>query len=298
MTIHRPTLALAALVLSLSTQAQIVGPAMRAAVDDEIRTVIDIGSAAADIDHRLPGDLPTPVQRYLRFTGADRAAPARFARFRFEGEVRLPITGDATAVAHSTPWMRTRGAQYMAMSRGGLGYVWDSRWEMGPDAGIDVRDLYLQGRTHVWAVRSDGRVMVDEAHSEIGRTYMLRFFAEATQSPTMLRPVPHLRWEAVDAGRARAVVRDGDLEARMVCSFLETGELTRCESDDRMLRYNGDVAQRWIPARWVMTRGDYRDIGGVRVPTTMSVSWVLPGGEYEQVRARTTALDFDVRQPY
>jgi len=274
--------------------AQVIQPGMRAQIDTEIRALIAAGAAPAAVDPALPADLPDPVRRYLAYTGADRATPARFARFRFDGEVRLPLTGDARAVERSTPWMRTEGAQYMAMSRDGLGYVWDSRWLVGSDARIDVRDLYFRGRSHVWAVRDDGRVLVDDRHDAIGKTYMLRFFAEATQSPTMLRPGPHLRWEAVDAGRARAVVRDGELEARMVCSFEASGALTRCESDDRMFRYSGDVAERWVSARWVMTRGDYREFGGLRVPTTMSVSWVLPGGEYEQVRSRTTALDFDV----
>lgn len=293
-----PLLPLFAATLALSAHAQVAEPTMRAAVDAEIRSLMEAGRSNAVVDASLPADLPAPVRNYLRYTGADSARPARFARFRFEGEVRLPIQGDARSVERATPWMRTQGMQYMVLASGGLGYVWDSRWAMGDDARIDVRDLYFEGRTHVWAVRSDGRVLIDDRHGEIGRTYMLRLFAEATQSPTMLRPGRHLRWEPVDDRRARAVVRDGSLEARMVCDFEPGGALTRCESDDRMLRFNGDVRERWVNARWVMTRGDYREFGGLRVPTTMSVTWQLPGGDFEQVRARTTAIDFDVLQPY
>lgn len=289
-------LLLAAALLPL--RAQVLEPAMRARVDAEIRSLLEAGAAAPVVDRELPADLPAPVRAYLRYTGADRVPPARFARFRFDGEVRLPILGDAQGVERSTPWMRTQGMQYMVMSERGLGYVWDSRWLVGEDGRIDVRDLYLDGRTHVWAVRHDGRVMVDDQHGELGRTYMLRFFAEATQSPTMLRPGKHLRWEAVDERHARAVVQDGVLQARMLCRFETDGALTRCESDDRMLRYSGDVRERWVPARWVMTRGDYQPMAGLRVPTRLSVSWQFPGGEYEQVRARTTAIDFDVLQPY
>lgn len=282
----------------LPLHAQVLAPAMRGVVDAEIRAMLVAAEAAPVVEPQLPADLPAPVRRYLRFTGADRVPPNRFARFRFDGEVRLPITGDAQAVTRSTPWMRTEGVQYMVMTERGLGYVWDSRWWMGEDMRIDVRDLYADGRTHVWAVRQDGRVMVDDSHGELGRTYMLRFFAEATQSPTMLRPGRHLRWEPVDEARARAVVQDGGLQARMVCSFDPEGALTQCESDDRMLRYNGDVAERWVAARWIMVRGEYREVGGLRVPTLLSVRWQFPGGVFEQVRARTTAIDFDVVQAY
>lgn len=287
-----------ALISTPNAFAGVSRPEMRQRVDTEISELVRIAKAAPAVDAATLASLPAPVRRYLAYTGADRAPVARFSRFRFVGEVRLPISGTARGVTQATPWMPTQGEQYMALSAQGLGYVWDSTWQQGPDVSIDVRDLYSRGDTHIWAVRSDGRVLVDERHDDINRTYMIRFFAEATQSPTMLLPGRNLQWEAVDERRARAKVRDGALTASMVCDFTDEGALTRCESDDRLLRFTGDVAQRWIPARWVMKRGDYKNFGALRVPTTMSVVWQLPDGEFEQVRSTTQALDFDVAEPY
>ena len=287
-----------ALITATTASAGVSRPEMRQRVDTEINELVRIAKAAPAVDATTLAALPAPVRRYLAYTGADRAPTARFARFRFTGEVRLPITGTARGVTQATPWMPTQGEQYMALSTEGLGYVWDSTWQQGSDVRIDVRDLYSRGDTHIWAVRSDGRVLVDERHDDINRTYMIRFFAEATQSPTMLLPGRNLQWEAVDERRARAKVRDGALTASMVCEFTDEGVLTRCESDDRLLRFTGDVAQRWIPARWVMKRGDYKSFGALKVPTTMSVIWQLPDGEFEQVRSTTHALDFDVTEPY
>jgi hypothetical protein len=295
---RRPIFMLLALAGAAASQAGVTRPAMRERVDRDIADLVAVAQAPAAVDTATLATLPAPVQRYLAYTGADRAPAARFTRFRFEGEVRLPLTGGARGVTSATPWMPTRGEQYMALSTQGLGYVWDSVWQQGPDTRIDVRDLYAKGDTHIWAVRSDGRVMVDERHDDINRTYMIRFFAEATQSPTMLLPGRHLRWEAVDDRRARAHVKDGALSASMLCSFEADGALTRCESDDRLLRFSGDVPQRWVGARWVMTRSDYRPFGALRVPTTMSVSWLMPEGEFEQVRAKTIEVDFDVATPY
>lgn len=295
----RPGLPILLMAAALSTaHAGVARPEMRERVDAEIADLVRIAGAPAAVAPPALESLPPPVRRYFAYTGADRAEPARFVRFRFTGEVRLPIEGGAQGVTRATPWMATNGEQYMALSTAGLGYVWDSTWQQGPELRIDVRDLYARGDTHIWAVRSDGRVMVDERHDEIRRTYMIRFFAEATQSPTMLWPGPNLQWEPVDAQHARARVRDGELAASMVCRFDDEGALTRCESDDRLLRFTGEVAQRWVPARWVMTRGDYRRMGALRVPTTMSVTWILPGGAFEQVRATTQALEFDVPAAY
>jgi hypothetical protein len=294
----RSLFTLLALAAAAAAQAGVTQPVMRERIDREIADLVALARAPAAVDATTLAALPAPVQRYLAYTGADRAPAARFTRFRFEGEVRLPLTGSARGVTRATPWMRTRGEQYMALSTEGLGYVWDSVWQQGPDTSIDVRDLYARGDTHIWAIRSDGRVMVDERHDDINRTYMIRFFAEATQSPTMLLPGRHLRWEAVDAQSARAHVRDGALNASMLCRFDADGALTRCESEDRLLRFAGDVPQRWVGARWVMTRSDYRPLGALRVPTTMSVTWQLPDGDFEQVRAKTTAVDVDTAAPY
>jgi hypothetical protein len=294
----RSLFALLAVAGGSAAQAGVTQPAMRERIDREIADLVTLAKAPAAVDASMLAALPAPVRRYVAYTGADRAPAARFTRFRFEGEVRLPITGTARGVTRATPWMATRGEQYMALSEQGLGYVWDSVWQQGPDTTIDVRDLYAKGDTHIWAMRSDGRVMVDERHDDINRTYMIRFFAEATQSPTMLLPGRHLRWEAVDEQRARAHVKDGTVTASMLCSFEADGALTRCESDDRLLRFAGDVPQRWVGARWVMTRGDYRPFGALRLPTAMSVRWLMPDGDFEQVRAKTVAVDFDTAEPY
>jgi hypothetical protein len=296
---YLPGLAVIALVGTCATAAAgVTRPEMRARVDAELADLVQLSRAAPAVNTTELAGLPPPVRRYLAYTGADRAPAARFARFRFTGEVRLPVTGTAEGVARATPWMATQGEQYMVLSSAGLGYIWDSTWQQGSEMQIDVRDLYARGDAHIWAVRSDGQVMVDERHDEANRTYMIRFFAEATQSPTMLLPGPHLQWEPIDAWHARARVRDGTLAASMVCRFEDDGALSRCESDDRLLRYTGEVPQRWVPARWVMTRSDYRVFGPVRVPTRMSVRWLLPGGEFEQVRATTQTLEFDVAAPY
>ncbi len=287
-----------ALTGAMDVLAGVGRPEMRQRVDSEINHLVSIAKAAPVVDATKLAGLPAPVRRFMTYTGADKVPAARFTRFRFTGEVRLPITGSAKGVARSTPWMPTQGEQYMALSDQGLGYVWDSTWQQGPDVSIDVRDLYARGDTHIWAIRNDGRVLVDERHDDINRTYMIRFFAEATQSPTMLLPGRHLQWEPIDERRARAQVRDGSLTASMVCEFTDEGALTQCVSDDRLLRFTGDVAMRWVPAKWVMKRGDYKHFGPLKVPTTMSVIWQLPDGEFEQVRSTTHTVDFDVAEPY
>ena len=290
----RRALAGASLALALlapwPSAAQSPVAAMRQQVDAEIATLQAHASQRAVVDPARLADLPPPVRRYFAYTGADSAPPTRLARYRFEGAVRIPLTGDRAHVANATPWLSATGQQVMGLSALGLDYVWDSQWQ-SPAGTIAVRDASLAGKTHIWALRADGRVMMDERDESIDRTYMVRFFAEATQAPAMLLPSPHLRWEPLSDTAARAVLRHGPTEARMECHFEPSGALSRCESDDRLLRYSGDVPERWIAARWIMTRTDYQPMAGLRLPTRMGVRWRLAGGEeFEQVRARITEV--------
>lgn len=284
------------LAAALPAIAAAMPSAMRQQVDAEIERLQAHAEHAPAVDTAALAHLPAPVRRYLAYTGADRTPPARVASYRFSGEVRIPLTGDRARVATATPWLPAKGQQVMALSSQGLGYVWDSRWQ-SPAGHIDVRDAYLDGQTHIWAIRVDGRVMMDERDPAIDRTYMVRFFAEATQSPTMLMPSSWLRWEPISDGAARAVLRHGATQASMDCHFEPDGALTRCESDDRLLRYSGDVPERWIAARWIMTRTDYQLLDGLRLPTRMTVHWRLGESEFEQVRARIESVAFTPPAP-
>lgn len=297
----------ALLVAMPGAEAQVVQPAMRVRVDAELAQLramaretarpptaeLSAGSSAPAGGGALDvAALPEPLRRYVAYTRLDPRQRVRLVRIRFQGEVRLPQTGDREAVAAATPWMALSGTQTMVLSAAGLGYVWDTRWT-NPRFAVDVRDRYVNGQTHIWALRDDGQVLMDEGDASLARTYLIRFFAEATQAPAMLMPGPHLRWEAVDAHSARAHMRDGAVAASMLCRFDAEGALTQCESGGRLLRYSGEVRERWIPARWVMVRGNYKETAGLRLPTTMSIRWVLPGGEFEQVRESIDEVLFD-----
>jgi hypothetical protein len=280
----RPTAAVALAAVSIGATAQVEQPSVRARVDGDLTQLRTLARGAPVV--RLdPAALPSPLRRYVAYTRLDQQPrPVRHAVVRFSGEVRLPQTGSRDGVQLATPWMRMRGTQTMALSANGLGYVWDTHWT-NPRFGIDVRDRYMNGQTHIWAVRDDGTTLMDEGDAAIAPTYLVRFFAEATQAPAMLMPGAHLRWDAIDDSSARAHLRDGMVKASMVCRFAPDGALTQCETDERLLRFSGDVPERWVPVRWRMTRGDYREMAGMRLPTTMSVRWMFPGGDWEQVRA-------------
>ncbi len=52
-------------------------------------------------------------------------------------------------------------------------------------------DRHVSGQTHIWAMRDDGQVLIDEGDLAMAGAYLIRFFAEATQAPARLLPGPY-----------------------------------------------------------------------------------------------------------
>lgn len=132
--------------------------------------------------------------------------------------------------------------------------------------------------------------MRQQVDAEIERLQAHADHAPAVDPTALERlPAPVHRYLAhTGADRAaRAVLRHGSTQASMDCHFESSGALTRCESDDRLLRYSADV-----PERWIMTRTDYQVLGDLRLPTRMTAHWRLGESEFEQVRARIESVAF------
>lgn len=67
--------------------------------------------------------------------------------------------------------------------------------------------------------------------------------------------------------------------------FDSEGDIVRASSGARPFR-QGDT---WLPPPWSGEFGDYRELGGMRMPTSAEVGWDLPGGRFVYWRGRVTS---------
>ena len=142
-------------------------------------------------------DLPEPARRYLRHAIAPGTPLARIVRLEMDGSMlprpggpRAGLTADEVLAPH-------------------VGFTWTAR----------VRMFGLPVRVHDHYFRNEGRVSVDilgvipvarESGADVTRSSRGRLVAEAVWCPTALVG-PDVRWEDVDADRARFTLTvDGD----------------------------------------------------------------------------------------
>ncbi|HSU04104.1 MAG TPA: DUF6544 family protein, partial [Acetobacteraceae bacterium] len=108
------------------------------------------------------------------------------------------------------------------------------------------------------------------------RGELMRYLAELPWAPHALLQNRSLSFRQIDRNSVEvsAPCADGPACVRLV--FAGT-DVARIEADDRP-RIEG---RRIVPRPWTGRFADWRELGGVRVPTRAEVSWILPSGPFE-----------------
>ena len=187
------------------------------------------GSAETKSVPRRPSldRLPPPVEKYLHLVLQDRRRIVGLARFTQTGDLRTDVT--------SAHWMRFYAEEIVAPSS--VGFQWDARVRIAPLLHLRVRDSYVSDE-------GAGRVSLLSAFTvsdERGGTFLnsgelYRYLAEAVWYPTALVPREELRWKAIDANKAQAVLTHAGVTVSLDFVFNDTGEVTAVSTPSRYAR--------------------------------------------------------------
>jgi hypothetical protein len=225
--------------------------------------------------------LPAPVVRYFRTTLTPGQPMVRTARLRQSGEFRTRLDDDS--------WSRFDALQYATASP--PGFVWDARIRMAPLLDIRVRDVYRQGAGGMLgSLGSIFTVLDTETSPELSSGALQRFLAESVWLPTALLPGRGVRWTALDDSSATATLRDHDVEVSLEFRFNAAGDVIGVYTPARYREQDGE----FVPTPWVGTFAAHDTRGGMRVPLTGEVAWVMPEGEQPYWRGRIDRIDYEL----
>jgi hypothetical protein len=121
----------------------------------------------------------------------------------------------------------------------------------------------------------------------------MRWLAETMWFPAALAG-KEIGWEAIDAHSARATLLDGGSPVNVVFEFDDEGKI----SSLRAQRYFDAGGGRFVLTPWLGRAGDYRELGGIRVPTSVEVSWGLASGEFTYARFHVNALEANIPERF
>jgi hypothetical protein len=168
-------------------------------------------------------------------------------------------------------------------------FVWEARIRAFPGIDIHVRDSLLNGIGSMRASLFGVFTLVSlEGTPEMAAGSLQRYLAEAPWCPAALLPSNGVEWTPIDATSARAMVASGPTRVSLDFHFREDGLIDRIFTVARP-RMVGTIA---VPTPWQGRFDGYAERGGMLIPTSGEVEWLLPEGPQPYWRGRITAASY------
>lgn len=238
-----------------------------------------VASTAVRIDFDELDGLPAPVQRYFRRVLKEGHPVVAAAHVKHRGSFHMGGRPDA--------WKPFTSEQRVVMQR--PGFVWNARVEMFPGVPVQVHDAYLSGEGILHAAVL-GLFTVAEMRGTgaLAEGELMRFFAEAAWYPTALLPRQGVTWASVDNRSARATLVDGDISLTMLFAFNDEGLIDTVSAEAR----GRTVDDKILPTPWQGRFWNYQWRGGMLVPLSGEVSWLLADGPQPYWRGEIRELAY------
>ncbi len=226
-------------------------------------------------------DLPAPVRRYVRASGAVGRPRPRTMRLDMDAVmIRKP----------GGPRMPATSRQVNLFDRPARLFLMRARM-----FGLPVRALHLyRGEDATFQVRIASLVNIVNVRGED---------ISASETVTVLNDMcafapgalvdPRLAWQALDDRSATVTFTNGSRRVSATLAFNDRDELVDFWSDDRPEGGDGHFA----PARWNTPLSDYRAIDGMRLPTCGSAVYARPGGPFTYGEFTLRSIAYDVTDP-
>jgi hypothetical protein len=226
----------------------------------------------------VPGDLPSPVSRYLARAVPEDADPIV--------EVRLTQEGTFQMGEGPSGWKPFTAVEVFRASD--PAFYWDARIAMAPGVPIRVLDSYIDGDARMLG-KILGLIPAVDASAEPGLLSgaLARYLAEAVWIPTRLVSGPDLTWAAIDDRTAMATLHNRGTTVSLTFTFSDDGD----PREVRGIRAR-EVDGEYIDTPWLGRFSDHQDVHGFRIPTYGEVAWILEGTEVLYWRGTVTSAEF------
>jgi hypothetical protein len=182
-------------------------------------------------------------------------------------------------------WLPFQATQELSAER--VEFSWRARFRVAPLVSLRVADWYREGdgglEGRIW-----GLVPVLRARGPAtARSEAMRYLSELAWVPHAMVVNGELEWRGLGDATVEVATWVPAARAAVRLHFDADGDITGASADARP-RLEG---QRTVERPFSGAFGDYREVGGVRVPTTAQVAWELPAGPFSYFRCRVTSLE-------
>lgn len=167
-----------------------------------------------------------------------------------------------------------------------LSFNWRARLRMLPGLWVLAEDGHAKGEgwggARLWGLFSMGK----RTDPEVLTAQLVRNLGELAWLPELALSDPGLAWQ--DVGEDAFEIRSSAAKLEIIVRFEVSGEGEIISARSASRPY--DVPGGYEEAPWRYDYGDYRDFGGVRLPSAAVATYERVEGPWEYFRCRVTSV--------
>jgi hypothetical protein len=224
-------------------------------------------------------DLPPQVLSLVRRLGVPTGGKGRIVRLTQTGEMWL------RPGAKSVPFT---AQQTIAVAE--VGFLWHARLRIVANLSMQVVDYVVGEKAGL-----EGKLLatIPVVHATdtdtVFRGEAMRYLSELIWNPDALLLNRQLDWRVLDAHTLAVATGKGTRRCEVRLILDESGDMIGMEADDRP-RQDGRII---TACPWFGRCGDYRVIGGRRIPTQAEAGWRLDGVEFTYWHGRVASWSLE-----
>jgi len=127
----------------------------------------------------------------------------------------------------------------------------------------------------------------NERGPEMDQSTLVRYLGEIAWFPTAWLS-DAIEWETIDADSVKVTIHEPHVSAAAVLSVNEQGQPILFTAD-RYMEEHG----RYRLTPWSVQSNEFREVGGMRIPTNFEVTWHLDSGDFTWLRGEITEIEYN-----
>ena len=210
--------------------------------------------------------LPSPVQKYLRYSGAVGKAWINTVSLKQTGRIKPSPQGK---------WFPIAAEEYYSINP--PGFIWRAR---GPQKWLPIihgRDGYQDGKGQLLIKLFSLFPVASAEGEELDQGAMMRYLNEMMWFPTAFLG-DNISWKAIDENSAQVTLSFKDKNVSAVMYFDDEGKLINFVAQRYFSTGNGFSLETWETPI-----SDYKNINGFNLPIKGSAVWKLSSGDYTYI---------------
>jgi hypothetical protein len=220
--------------------------------------------------------LPTPVQRYLTYTGVIGYPWIETVHLKQKGKFRQGT---------DRPWMPLIAEEFYTIDPPSL--LWQANFKLAGLPLLRAEDRYESGHGHMFGKLAGLVTIFDVSGDELDQATMIRYLNEIMWFPTAFLG-ESISWEEVNDHSAQVTFRDHGKSVSAQMIFDDSGRLTNFTT----MRYR-ELNGEFLLDPWSTPISGYAERAGLKLPIRGQAVWNLESGDLPYIDLEITEVQYN-----